>query len=155
MISGITLEEVLGCQLPFLFKVLSCGKTLSIQAHPDKNLAEKLHIENPEAYGDANHKPEMAIALTPFEAMCGFRRIEEISQLLKKHPEFSACISNEAKLAVFMSDDPESQSEALRTLFHSFMNCDRDVSTEQLKKLLKHQKQLPSLNKLRQLLLLQ
>ena len=97
MISGKTLEELLGCQLPFLFKVLSCGKTLSIQAHPDKQLAEKLHIENPQAYGDANHKPEMAIALTPFEAMWGFRRIEEISQLLKKHPEFSACISNEAK----------------------------------------------------------
>lgn len=146
LISGTTLEELLGCQLPFLFKVLSCGKTLSIQAHPDKQLAEKLHIENPDAYGDANHKPEMAIALTPFEAMCGFRRIEEISQLLKKHPEFSACISNEAKLAVFMSDDPESQSEALRTLFHSFMNCDREVSTEQLKKLLKRLYAEQSLN---------
>jgi mannose-6-phosphate isomerase len=40
------------------------------------------------------------VALTPFEAMCGFRRIEEISALLKKHPEFAACVSAEAKLKV-------------------------------------------------------
>lgn len=40
------------------------------------------------------------MALTPFEAMCGFRRIEEISALLKKHPEFAACVSAEAKLKV-------------------------------------------------------
>ena len=57
--------------MPFLFKVLSAGKALSIQAHPDKSLAEKLHTDNPGAYGDDNHKPEMAIALTPFEALSG------------------------------------------------------------------------------------
>lgn len=37
-------------QLPFLFKVLSIGKALSIQAHPDKALAEKLHRERPDVY---------------------------------------------------------------------------------------------------------
>jgi mannose-6-phosphate isomerase len=37
-------------QLPFLFKVLSIGKALSIQAHPDKKLAEKLFAERPEVY---------------------------------------------------------------------------------------------------------
>jgi mannose-6-phosphate isomerase len=36
-----------GDQLPFLFKVLSVGKALSIQAHPDKELAQKLHKERP------------------------------------------------------------------------------------------------------------
>jgi mannose-6-phosphate isomerase len=36
--------------LPFLFKVLSIGKALSIQAHPDKTLAERLHRERPEVY---------------------------------------------------------------------------------------------------------
>jgi mannose-6-phosphate isomerase len=107
------------------FKVLSCGKTLSIQAHPDKDLAVKLHAENSAEYGDPNHKPEMAIALTPFEAMCGFRRIEEISLLLRKHPEFAACISDEAKLKVFMCGlrDEESKRQALEALFSSFMSC--------------------------------
>jgi mannose-6-phosphate isomerase len=36
--------------LPFLFKVLSIGKALSIQAHPDKKLAEKLHAERGDVY---------------------------------------------------------------------------------------------------------
>lgn len=37
-------------QLPFLFKVLSIGKALSIQAHPDKKLAEKLFKERGDVY---------------------------------------------------------------------------------------------------------
>ena len=36
--------------LPFLFKVLSVGKALSIQTHPDKATAEKLHSEQPHVY---------------------------------------------------------------------------------------------------------
>jgi mannose-6-phosphate isomerase len=36
--------------LPFLFKVLSIGKALSIQAHPDKELAERLHRERGDVY---------------------------------------------------------------------------------------------------------
>jgi len=36
--------------LPFLFKVLSIRKALSIQAHPDKRLAERLHAEDPKNY---------------------------------------------------------------------------------------------------------
>ena len=36
--------------LPFLFKVLSIGTALSIQAHPDKALAERLFKEQPEVY---------------------------------------------------------------------------------------------------------
>lgn len=132
----MSLQEAVGEELPFLFKVLSAGKALSIQAHPDKEGAKRLHQQNPAAYGDANHKPEMAIALTPFEAMCGFRRLEEIAVLLKKHPEFAACISEEAKLAVFLSSGEESQQKALRKLFASFMSCPREVSERNLKLLL-------------------
>ena len=59
--------------LPFLLKVLSVAKALSVQAHPDRQLAVKLHAARPDMYRDDNHKPEMAVALTPFDAMCGFR----------------------------------------------------------------------------------
>jgi len=45
---------------------------LSIQAHPNKTLAAKLHREKPQHYRDDNHKPEMTIAVTPFEALCSF-----------------------------------------------------------------------------------
>ena len=58
-------------QLPFLLKVLSIHKALSIQAHPDKELAARLHRERPQDYKDPNHKPEIAIALTDdFQALC-------------------------------------------------------------------------------------
>lgn len=134
--NGTTLKEACGTDLPFLFKVLSAGKALSIQAHPDKPTAAKLHKQNPTAYGDTNHKPEMAIALTPFEAMCGFRRLEEVALLLKKHPEFAACINQEAKLAVFLADDEISQKDALQKLFSSFMNCDTRIANTNLKALL-------------------
>ena len=37
-------------KLPFLFKVLSIQKALSIQAHPNKKLAEQLHARDPQNY---------------------------------------------------------------------------------------------------------
>jgi mannose-6-phosphate isomerase len=36
--------------LPFLFKVLAIEKALSIQSHPDKATAEKLHAQQPDIY---------------------------------------------------------------------------------------------------------
>jgi len=39
-----------GEKLPFLFKVLSIRKALSIQAHPNKKLAEQLHAKDPKNY---------------------------------------------------------------------------------------------------------
>jgi mannose-6-phosphate isomerase len=134
--TGQLLSEAVGAELPFLFKILSAGKALSIQAHPDKEAAERLHQENPQQYSDDNHKPEMAIALTPFEAMCGFRRIEEISVLLKKHPEFANCVSEEAKLAIFLASTEEAKKNALQKMFESFMNCPKDIAERNLQILL-------------------
>ena len=42
--------------LPYLFKILSVRTALSIQAHPDKQLAQKLHGLRPDLYKDDNHK---------------------------------------------------------------------------------------------------
>ena len=36
--------------IPFLFKILAIEKALSIQTHPDKQTAEKLHAEQPNVY---------------------------------------------------------------------------------------------------------
>lgn len=74
--------------------MLSVAKALSIQAHPDKKLAEVLHALRPSTYKDGNHKPEMAIAVTEFRAICGFAGIEVlrvqdlISLFLKPFPPF-------------------------------------------------------------------
>ncbi|KAI0311358.1 RmlC-like cupin domain-containing protein [Amylostereum chailletii] len=78
--------------LPFLFKVLAIDKALSIQSHPDKPTAEKLHAAQPSIYKDPNHKPEMALAITPFTALCGFRPLPEIAALLRATPELAALV---------------------------------------------------------------
>ena len=85
-----------GNKLPFLFKVLSINKALSIQAHPNKKLAEKLHAKDSKNYPDDNHKPEMTIAITPFDGLCGFRPLAEISHFLDTVPSFRGLVGEEA-----------------------------------------------------------
>ena len=54
-----------GEKLPFLFKVLSIRKALSIQAHPNKKLAEQLHEKDPKNYpGIVHTEPRIVTALT-------------------------------------------------------------------------------------------
>ncbi|WP_229618468.1 mannose-6-phosphate isomerase, class I [Vibrio parahaemolyticus] len=78
-------------ELPYLFKVLAVGNALSIQVHPSKQEAEQgfakeevLGIERTSFernYRDLNHKPELVYALTPYQAMNGFRALNEIIEL--------------------------------------------------------------------------
>jgi mannose-6-phosphate isomerase len=65
-------------ELSFLFKVLHADAPLSIQAHPDRELARKLHTKDPANYPDPNHKPELAVCLKDMRALVGFRAVEEI-----------------------------------------------------------------------------
>ncbi|MFB9239749.1 mannose-6-phosphate isomerase, class I [Plantactinospora siamensis] len=67
-----------GPRLPFLLKVLAPEKPLSLQAHPDPEQARAGYDAEEVAgahhnYVDPYHKPEMLVALQPFEALCGFR----------------------------------------------------------------------------------
>ncbi|WP_250001024.1 mannose-6-phosphate isomerase, class I [Actinoplanes sp. M2I2] len=68
-----------GPRLPFLLKLLAAESPLSLQAHPDLEYAKQAYARQeadpglPKNYTDANHKPEMLVAVTPFEALCGFR----------------------------------------------------------------------------------
>jgi mannose-6-phosphate isomerase len=107
-----------GHALPFLLKILSVKKALSIQAHPDKILAEKLHRERPDVYKDPNHKPEMTIAITPFEVLCGFRHLPQIENFLQTVPELKQVVGG---------DVAEVKSEAdLKRLFAKLMLADED-----------------------------
>nr|WP_099611142.1 mannose-6-phosphate isomerase, class I [Vibrio fujianensis] len=75
-------------ELPYLFKILAAEKALSIQVHPNKQQAEQgFALEQQQAiplsaahrnYKDPNHKPELVYALTEYQAMNGFRSINEI-----------------------------------------------------------------------------
>ncbi|MFF4533322.1 mannose-6-phosphate isomerase, class I [Streptomyces sp. NPDC001407] len=81
-----------GPQLPFLLKLLAAASPLSLQVHPDLDRAKAGYADEEargipadaphRTYRDANHKPELLCALTPFEGLCGFRAPAETAALL-------------------------------------------------------------------------
>ncbi len=98
---------------------------LSIQSHPDKKLAERLHAERPHVYKDSNHKPEMALSLTDFEALCGFVQHEELCAALEAHPELRACVGEEnVSAALLAGEDASVRKDALKQAFTALMTCD-------------------------------
>ncbi|MEU7869612.1 mannose-6-phosphate isomerase, class I [Dactylosporangium sp. NPDC049140] len=70
---GAANVERFGTRLPFLLKVLAAAQPLSLQAHPALEQARAAHAAGHPSYVDAWHKPEMLVALTDFDALCGFR----------------------------------------------------------------------------------
>ena len=91
---GADVRGRFGDRLPFLMKVLAADRPLSLQAHPTNEQAE-VGFAAEEAAGvprddptrtfkDPFHKPELLLALTPFEALCGFRPVEESLHCLAK-----------------------------------------------------------------------
>lgn len=137
---SVEVTEKYGEKLPFLFKVLSIAKALSIQAHPNKKLAEELHAKDPKNYPDDNHKPEMTIAITPFEGLCGFRPLKEIAHFLKAVPPLRALVGEEAALDLESTashekaDVPASKS-SLRLAFTALMTSPKDAVTAMSKEL--------------------
>lgn len=116
--------------LPFLLKVLSVGTALSIQAHPNRELAAKLHADAPTIYKDPNHKPELIVALEDFVGMCGFRAAPEICAALKTVPELRALVGEEVASAYEARCGAEPQP-ALQVLFGALMRSDSiEVATQ-------------------------
>ncbi|MET9593773.1 mannose-6-phosphate isomerase, class I [Streptomyces sp. NPDC006516] len=89
---GAATVAAFGPRLPFLLKLLAAGAPLSLQVHPDLAQAQQgyadeerrgIPVDAPHrTYKDANHKPELICALTPFQGLCGFRRPAEAAELL-------------------------------------------------------------------------
>ena len=126
-------------KLPFLFKVLSINKALSIQAHPNKRLAEQLHNRDAKNYPDDNHKPEMTIAITDFEGLCGFRPLNEISHFLSAVPALRELIGeDEAKNfeSTVKGSDESANKKALQSAFRKLMSSSKSDLESATKKLL-------------------
>ncbi|MFI5748669.1 mannose-6-phosphate isomerase, class I [Streptomyces sp. NPDC051644] len=127
--------EKFGPRLPFLLKLLAAGAPLSLQVHPDLAQAKQgyedeqrrsVPIDAPHrTYKDANHKPELICALTPFAGLCGFRRPTEAAEamaalgvdslkpyvdLLGAHPEEAAL---REVLTAILSADPAEMAETV------------------------------------------
>lgn len=132
--------------LSFLFKVLSVNKTLSIQAHPDKTLAEVLHKKQPDIYKDANHKPEMAIALTTFEALYGFLPPKNLVESLESIPCFKLIIPKE-HIDTFKREIEEDEPlrNSLKTILEDIFKFDTpEKLPEAIKLLLKDIENIPT-----------
>ncbi|QKV94616.1 mannose-6-phosphate isomerase, class I [Streptomyces sp. NA02950] len=124
-----------GPRLPFLLKVLAAASPLSLQVHPDLAQAKEgfaaeeergVPIDAPHRnYKDANHKPELICALTPFDGLCGFRDPDETAELLAAlevdslkpyvdilhaHPESNAL---REVLTAVLTADPEAMADTV------------------------------------------
>ncbi len=130
-ILGQRCRSKFGDNLPYLFKVLSVNKALSIQTHPDKENAEKLHAAFPDIYKDPNHKPEMAIALTEFEGLCGFRPLSEIQGFLQSIPELSSVIGAAASKDLIKATQKD-YADALKAAFTNLMEAPKDAVSSAL-----------------------
>ena len=119
---GANICRYFGPELPFLFKILSVRTALSIQAHPTKDHAKKLHQRNPKEYPDENHKPEMAIALGSLELLYGLRSAEELKTWLERTPELALVVKTDQldprqALSDLISADQESIEQACQQLY--------------------------------------
>ena len=121
--------------LPFLLKFLAADKALSLQAHPSKAEAEEgFAAENAagvplnafdRSYKDDNHKPELVVALTPFDALSGFRAVASTVELLRalELPELDSFI------AMLGSGDDAAD---IRGLFTTWVTLPQDFMSELL-----------------------
>ncbi|XP_004364906.1 mannose-6-phosphate isomerase [Capsaspora owczarzaki ATCC 30864] len=132
--------------LPFLFKVLSIKKALSIQAHPTKDLARVLHARDPQNYPDDNHKPELAIALTDFVALCGFRPLERIRDAICSVPELASLVGGKDSAQALLDGPVDARRLALKRVFSCLMKADRDSVSKQLQLLVDRLQSQPNLN---------
>lgn len=89
---GKRVSDEFGPRLPYLLKVLAADRALSLQVHPKPHLARAgFNRENQQgipldaahrSFQDDQHKPEMIVAVSQFEALAGFRNARSIGSLL-------------------------------------------------------------------------
>jgi mannose-6-phosphate isomerase len=103
---------------------LSFAKALPLQIHPDLDLAARLHKQDPNKFGDTNHKPEIAIALTKFELFAGWKPLNDIQALFKLKP-----------LERFVSPHAKFNNETLRQVCKSLLSADPKTVASTIKEL--------------------
>ncbi len=113
-----------GDRLPYLLKVLAAAEPLSLQAHPSAAQAaagfarenrSRIPIDSPERnYRDASHKPELIVALEPFDALAGFRVPAATVELLR-----ALSVAELGGYIDLLAAQPD--SSGLRTLFTTWI----------------------------------
>ncbi|HEU4363766.1 MAG TPA: mannose-6-phosphate isomerase, class I [Mycobacterium sp.] len=123
---GAAAHARFGSTLPFLVKVLAADEPLSLQAHPSAEQAvegyrreERLgvRLSSPvRNYRDTSHKPELLVALQPFEALAGFRPAARTVELLK-----ALAVSDLDPFIALLND--QSDAGGLRALFTTWITA--------------------------------
>ena len=131
---GARVADRFGARLPFLLKVLAADSPLSLQAHPTMEQAQAGYAaeeaagiprEDPtRTFKDPCHKPELLLALTTFEALCGFRPIEGSLHCLAKLevPELKPTIAALARgglrsaILQLLTQDPEPRTRLVEAV---------------------------------------
>jgi mannose-6-phosphate isomerase len=153
-ILGVSNSRTFQNKLPFLFKVLSAGEALSIQAHPSKSQAAWLHSQDAAHYPDINHKPEIAIALNELTALVGFKAYPELQSIFHRYPELKEFSASEvinnfcqsrftdslrriqvwksvfSSLMMRAANETERLESALRNLEQRLLKTDSDLRSE-------------------------
>ena len=115
-----------GDALPFLVKVLAADEPLSLQAHPSAEQAREgfdredrldIPVSAPTRnYRDRSHKPELLVALGQFEALAGFRSVEDTVELMR-----ALAVSDLDPFINLLSD--QSDADGLRALFTTWITA--------------------------------
>lgn len=115
-----------GAALPFLVKVLAADEPLSLQAHPSAAQAAEGYLREERLgiavsapvrnYRDASHKPELLVALQPFEALAGFRNVPRTAELLR-----ALAVSDLDPFLDLLSEG--SDADGLRALFTTWITA--------------------------------
>ncbi|CAN5832073.1 mannose-6-phosphate isomerase, class I [soil metagenome] len=120
---GPEVVRAFGPRLPFLLKVLAAAEPLSLQAHPTEAQARAGFADEDARgvprdapsrnYRDPQHKPELLCALTPVDALCGFRRAQDTLRLFD---ELSVPGTERALAPLRASPDRTGLAETFRVL---------------------------------------
>ncbi|MEO6794908.1 MAG: mannose-6-phosphate isomerase, class I [Mycobacterium sp.] len=128
---GAVAQARFGDRLPLLVKVLAADEPLSLQAHPSAAQAiegyqreERLGVpvSSPiRNYRDTSHKPELLVALQPFEALAGFRPAARTVELLR-----ALAVSDLDPFIDLLGDHHDgnqSDADGLRALFTTWITA--------------------------------
>ncbi|HZC27571.1 MAG TPA: mannose-6-phosphate isomerase, class I, partial [Actinopolymorphaceae bacterium] len=119
-----------GPRLPFLLKVLAARDPLSLQAHPDPDQAREgyaredaagIPLDAPERnYKDPYAKPELICALTPLEALVGFRPPDQTLEIADQ-----LAVPSLNPVLAHLREQPD--AEGLRAAFTIVMTAPTDL----------------------------
>lgn len=86
-------RDAFGGRMPFMIKLLSARYALSLQAHPPAEQAEEgyrrevaagIPLDDPKrSYKDPAAKPELLVALSEFDVLIGFRKVQHTIALFE------------------------------------------------------------------------